>query len=444
MALIEDYMASLGVFGYYLVGMGLLFLVLTLCKPAEAKLQTSKPFKKFQYTFLVVYLLMFAGDWLQGPTVYALYSYYGFSRKQNGILFIAGFGCSMVVGTFAGSLADKYGRRLNCIMYGVIYCICCVTKHFNNYNVLMFGRLMGGIATSILWSAFESWMISEHHTRGFEESWVSSTFSLMTVGNGLVAIFSGLLAQAAVWGYGGHPVAPFDLSFALLTLGVVVIAATWTENYGDANAQMGTGMKDACNAIMKDKKVFLLGAIQSLFEGAMYTFVFMWTPILEQTGSIPHGVIFSIFMLSCSVGGSVFSYLVTRVKVEKFMRYVFFVSACTMVVPLVSTNAAVLMGAFAVYEVCVGIFWPGMGTMRSKYVPEEGRATIMNLFRVPLNALVCLILVYQGDLPVSYCFGFCAVFHGICTILQMVLLAVVDLDSSRNSGDEENLIVEAK
>lgn len=64
----------------------------------------------------------------QGPTVYALYAHYGFTRKQNGILFIAGFGCSMVVGTFAGSMADKYGRRLNCIMYGIIYCICCITN----------------------------------------------------------------------------------------------------------------------------------------------------------------------------------------------------------------------------------------------------------------------------------------------------------------------------
>lgn len=32
------------------------------------------------------------------------------------------------VGTFAGSMADKYGRRLNCVMYGVVYCICCVTS----------------------------------------------------------------------------------------------------------------------------------------------------------------------------------------------------------------------------------------------------------------------------------------------------------------------------
>jgi hypothetical protein len=38
------------------------------------------------------------------------------------------------------------------------------------------------------------------------------------------------------------------------------------------------------------------------------------------------------------------------------------------------------------------VFWPALGTMRSKYIPEQTRATIMNFFRVPLNAIVVIIL----------------------------------------------------
>lgn len=425
----------LDMYGQILVAVGIMFLLVTFCKPKEAKLVTSKPFSKFQSIFLTVYLIMMAGDWLQGPTVYALYNYYGFSRKENGILFIAGFGSSMIFGTFAGTLADKYGRKVNCIVYGIVYALCCVTKHFNNYYILMVGRLLGGFATSILASAFESWMVSEHHTRGFEESWIANTFSLMTIGNGLVAISCGFLAQGAVYLYGGHPVAPFDLSMALLILGMLVIFVTWTENYGDAAAPMSTGLKDAFRAVMSDRKVFLLGAIQSMFEGAMYTFVFMWTPTLEQSGNIPHGLIFASFMICCSIGGSCFSFLVTRYKVERFMRFVFLVAALAMCVPMFTKKPAYVMGAFCVYEVAVGIFWPGMGTMRSKYVPEEGRATIMNIFRIPLNALVCLILVYQGDLPINVVFIFCVAFIGICAGLQCGLVNAVE--SGRISGDEE-------
>lgn len=48
-----------------------------------------------------------AGDWLQGPYVYHLYEHYGFSVRDIGRLFIAGFGSSAVLGTVVGALADK-------------------------------------------------------------------------------------------------------------------------------------------------------------------------------------------------------------------------------------------------------------------------------------------------------------------------------------------------
>lgn len=48
-----------------------------------------------------------AGDWLQGPHVYALYASYGMTTHQIEILFVAGFGSSMIVGTVVGSFADK-------------------------------------------------------------------------------------------------------------------------------------------------------------------------------------------------------------------------------------------------------------------------------------------------------------------------------------------------
>ena len=55
-----------------------------------------------------------AGDWLQGPYVYALYQHYGFDRGDIGRLFIAGFGSSMIFGTIVGSLADKTCAQRSC------------------------------------------------------------------------------------------------------------------------------------------------------------------------------------------------------------------------------------------------------------------------------------------------------------------------------------------
>ena len=73
----------------------------------------SKEFKRFQRTYLFVYFCVMAGDWLQGPYVYALYSSYGFNQHDIAVLFVAGFGSSMIFGTFIGSLADRFGRKVS-------------------------------------------------------------------------------------------------------------------------------------------------------------------------------------------------------------------------------------------------------------------------------------------------------------------------------------------
>jgi hypothetical protein len=71
---------------------------------AESSAELASPeFQGFQRNYLAVYCFMVAGDWLQGPYVYHLYDYYGWSISDIGVLFIAGFGSSMAFGTFIGS-----------------------------------------------------------------------------------------------------------------------------------------------------------------------------------------------------------------------------------------------------------------------------------------------------------------------------------------------------
>lgn len=396
----------------------ILLVGISYWKPKNTKIVASTQFKGFQRSFLFVFFIMMAADWMQGPYVYRLYAHYGFSMAQNGQLFIAGFGSSLVFGTIAGSMADKYGRKLLCIMYGVTYMLSCVTKHFNDFNILLVGRLLGGISTSILFSAFESWMVSEHQNLSFPGEWLSETFSLMTVGNGITAIVAGWIAQSAV-SYMDHPVAPFDVSFVFLLLGTLLIATSWKENYGDVKTPTLSAITEAAKRILATKNILYLGIAQSLFEGSMYTFVFMWTPTLEAGGmAIPHGIIFASFMVCCSIGGTLFEFLTHHMSVEHLMRNVFIASAVIMAVPIFTNDTVICFAAFLLFEVAVGIFWPGMGTLRSKYVPEEMRATMINLFRMPLNLLVCLILLYVGTLTIAQVFSICVVFFTACAILQ--------------------------
>jgi predicted MFS family arabinose efflux permease len=55
------------------------------------------------------------------------------------------------------------GRKRACITYCITYILSCITKHSPQYKVLMVGRILGGIATSLLFSAFESWLVAEHN-----------------------------------------------------------------------------------------------------------------------------------------------------------------------------------------------------------------------------------------------------------------------------------------
>ncbi|CAF2689126.1 unnamed protein product [Rotaria sp. Silwood2] len=288
-------------------------------------------YRGFQQTYLLVYLLAVAGDWLQGPHVYALYESYGIQKHEIEVLFIAGFGSSMIFGTIVASLADKYGRRNTCIMYGILYGISCGTKHFSNFHILLVGRLLAGMATSVLFSAFESWLVNEHRRRNFEPESLSLIFANAYFGNSVVAIISGLVAQFAANQFGY--VAPFDSAILSFIAMCILLITTWSENYGDASAPISQSFISAWTAIKSDRKIFFLGVVQALFEASMYVFVLEWTPALTEALNIsnidktdntnppiPHGYVFAGYMVAMMMGSNSFKVFCNYTTPESFMR----------------------------------------------------------------------------------------------------------------------------
>lgn len=71
----------------------------------------------------------------------------------------------------------------------------------------------------------------------------------------------------------------------------------------------------------------------------------------------------------------------------------------------ISFSGCIQLVGFCVFEACVGIFWPSIMKMRSQYIPEEARSTIMNFFRIPLNIFVCVVLynVRMYNHAISFC-----------------------------------------
>ena len=113
---------------------------------------------------------------------------------------------------------------------------------FRNYGMLMLGRLLGGISTSLLFSVFEAWLIKAHSDADLPKQCLPKSFSWAAFGNGAVAILAGLIANhiahsapmTQVSGniYKGGYLNPFDLAIGALILCGGGAFMLWEENYG--------------------------------------------------------------------------------------------------------------------------------------------------------------------------------------------------------------------
>ena len=274
-------------------------LVRKACAPNDGLMSPARAaeFASFQRRYLVVYLLCTFSDWLKGPYVYALYEEYGFTTAQISLLFGGGFVSSLVFGTLVGAWSDKFGRRRMCLVFCIVYGASALTKPVNSFAMLFFGRLLSGVATSLLFTAFESWMVAEHRARDFPEELLTNTFSKATLGNGVVAVLAGFVAQGAA-GCCGYA-APFLAAVPCLMLAAVLMRP-WRENYGDAGGRVMQSLADGLTTVRNDPSLLALGACESLFEASIYVWVFYWTPAISDgitaRKDVPFGLLFAAYM----------------------------------------------------------------------------------------------------------------------------------------------------
>jgi len=317
----------------------------------------------------------------------------------------------------------------------------------------MIGRLLGGVATSLLFSVFEAWLIGAHASAGLM-SHIGKAFSTAQYGNSIIAILAGQIANKAAnhaefkpssegsGFYIGGYLGPFDASLVALILCGLLASAIWEENYGEtpagndddekAKSSASGALKKAYYATMSNPDILSCGIISSLFEGSMYIFVFMWTPALtalakEELGDkfegLPFGVIFSTFMVCCMAGSSIFSIAMEKLKPEQLAVTVFGVAAFAFAMIVFSVNATSTFLAMNLFEMCVGMYFPSMGTMKGMIVPEDKRAAIYNLFRIPLNFIVLFSLL--TDLTPRVSFILCGTMMVVATLLQIRLSSKV-------------------
>lgn len=282
------------------------------------------------------------------------------------------------------------------MFFGVFFSLNCLCRISNNFLILCIGRIFSGIATSLLFTVFEAWMIHEHHQRMYDEALLANTFSLASFGNSIVACVSGIISSFSV-SYSGL-LAPYMISMILSLITLVYVMINWTENYGDIKVSAFSNARKAINQIKENGNILKIGLVQCLFETPMYVFVYLWTPTLEKSkhkdfeSSIIHGLIFSCFMVAIMLGSSIFSRLIKYFRVELISTLNLIIASIAMIIPVFSSNVYIIFISFIVFEICCGIHFPSLGTQRNDILPDETRSTIMSLFRVGLNIFVVILL----------------------------------------------------
>ena len=523
---------------YILLGINLLTMLPSLCRYISSRIRrttyrrddderindTQKDqqhiiHNKLLQVYLPAYLFATCADWLQGPYKYALYSSYGYTQRDIAHLFVAGYGSGMILGSIVGGIADIYGRKRLCLCYCLSYTLSVLAKHCKHFHVLLLGRVGGGIATSLLFSVFESWLIGAHRERGLDdEKWLSKSLSISMYGSSLVAIGSGILANIVVsnsgkmrplYGtessiyYGGY-ISAFDACLIPLLLCGTLISFQWEENYGEAStsklkkelisppddhgddgshirkfsegflkkhssvvleddeeykpiandkddtSQCKIGafstLLSGCSTVWNTPSILICCIVGSVFEGTMYIFIFLWSPALtslqdqvdvsngriiegaeKEDSELPFGWIFSSFMVCCMLGSIAFSRLSNAgVSASKSLVGILALSSISCLA-MATTSRGVTSSALTpqyigmlIYEFCIGVYFPAMGTLKATLVPETERSAIYNVFRLPLNLIVLGWLVGDFTMQNTF-FAIALLLMGMC-LLQLRLV----------------------
>ena len=420
-------------------------------KVAPNELSIVNPaFLKFQRSYFNVYFLALFAEWLQSPYLYRIYSHYGYLDTQIAIIYVCGFISSILFGTASGYLADKCGRRKACTFFCVLYSVCCLTKASSNYGILILGRILGGVSTSILFSTFEAWYVYEHtQTHDFPNEWIPITFSKASFFNGIIAITAGVVANTLTEWMNFAPVAPFLLAIPFLITAGGFIQTSWEENYGAKSMKMVKPCLDSFRLIINNSNILLIGAVTSLFESVMYIFVFLWTPVLDPAQP-PLGIVFACFMACVMIGGLLFEAAILR-KISP-INIVVIAILMGLTANVTSSFASAnhpqkTFMAFLLLELACGLYFPAMSWVRQRIIPEAHHAGIMNWFRVPLNVIASVVLLVLHDTHssegITAIFGLCStlmVVAGLCSIKLLVSLKdCEELSMEDESPSEENV-----
>lgn len=403
--------------------------------------------KSLRLKYLLASTLVKSATWVKAPYIFALYNrLHKFNREEIGVLYSIDNLASLLLGPLIGSLNDILGRKKFCVGYCFLV-ICHIALRLTGSRELAYAaQIISGTCSILIDTSFESWLNFEanrYFSNDKEGQMEKNSFlrEVFTKQVQLDCFCSILLTGVATWMYMKYDIFyPFYLCQVLAFLAGVYICLSWNENIIDKRIMDGEidkirpgfvgTFKYSLERITSDFPLLYVGIIESCFKITLHMFLFIWTPLLEETchGMIHPGAIFITFMLARLIGSELFemSKLVLRTNSYIITIFISISSAASFWFSYVYLSFDLRLIMFIYFDGISGIFLPLMSTLKSQLIPENLRTTIMTFFRIPINVFTIASLYLTKYLTTYQICIIAFIFLALSSVINVLLLISYD------------------
>lgn len=367
--------------------------------------------------FLIARTLVQASTWLKAPYQYALYNrLHGFERYEISILYAVAQVTSLLLGPLFGSLNDVFGRKKFCVLYSFVLAFQICLRLTGVHSLAYTAEFFTGICQILIDTAFESWFNFEANLlfqndedgKRQKNSYLREVFAKQI---GIDCFSSIAITGLSTYLYLKYSIMmPFYICVAVSILTGFYIMFTWNENNlefahthkeeigKDYEEQtMWQKIQFSMIRIKEDKPLLAVGIIESCFKISLVLFMFIWTPLLEETANafIHPGSIFVCFMLARLIGSDFFDGIKKNLKTNTYILSIFITVTGTIsfIVEYWSGSFSLTFFMLIYFDGLSGILFPLMSSLKSQMIPEKLRTTIMTFFRLPIN-VICILTLF--------------------------------------------------
>jgi len=402
--------------------------------------------ESLKYRYLIAFVVTRSAMWAKAPYLYTLFmTVHKFSFAEIGILYLVDAVAALIFGPITGQLADLYGRKFFCHCYNVSIIINLLLRMQGSKFLAYLAQIVTGFGAGLISTTFEAWVVSESNKEfgGFTkeaERFRKRLFKNSNIYDAVTSIVTSIIC-AFIYSYFGI-YAPFWISIILSFLALVIIAKLWDENV--PAIPKGTSTMDQIKEAMTEFKkvdVLCIGLIEGIAMACLNIYLFSWTPILKQStpGGMNVGFIFTAMVLTMIVGTKSYEVLIVYLQLDYYISIAgcLFLQGLLLFLTYYFESFLARLIFLALFNGMTGFYGPLNSIIKSNILIEKYRALLMNLFRVPLNVYVIIVLLtlrYMNSFTVALIAGsMCFVAFGIGFYLVIYTMCYQKKEENTNN-----------